>query len=375
MRYISVAIAFMLFSLTTVTFTGCGEDSNTTTTGGSCGENSADMLSGENPTITLCGDTTIEITLGTNEVLADDSFSAYDPQDGDLTAEVVRTNNIDFSHAGTYTVTYTVEDSDGNRDVKYRTVKIVGSDSYNVYSGENAGVGSQPTIFFTDGNGGDTLFLNLNQFYDRTAYYATDTEDGDLTASVVVSGNVDTSVAGVYDVTYTVTDSDGNTATKTRTVYVGQSDLGTPVGSDNMTTFKRWYSNTCGQTFNTSLYNAQTGAYNGKIDCSNQGLTSIDLSPLSVFVSIKSLDLSHNSLSSIDFNQLDLSVNNVKVLEDLDLSYNNFSYIDFQPLHNLKNINRLWIQGNNLDYSTKAKRDALYSIFNNRSLTIYFDKY
>jgi len=374
MRYISVAIAFMLFSLTTVTFTGCGEDSNTTTTG-SCGENSADMLSGENPTITLCGDTTIEISLGTNEVLADDSFSAYDPQDGDLTAEVVRTNNIDFSHAGTYQVTYTVEDSDGNRDIKYRTVNIVGSDSYNVYSGGNTGVGSQPTIFFTDGNGGDTLFLNLNQFYDRTAYYATDTEDGDLTASVVVSGNVDTSVAGVYDVTYTVTDSDGNTATKTRTVYVGQSDLGTPVGSDNMTTFKTWYSNTCGQTFNASLYNAQTGAYNGKIDCSNQGLTSIDLSPLSVFVSIKSLDLSHNSLSSIDFNQLDLSVNNVKVLEDLDLSYNNFSYIDFQPLHNLKNINRLWIQGNNLDYSTKAKRDALYSIFNNRSLTIYFDKY
>jgi len=368
MRYISVAIAFLLFSLTTVTFTGCGENNNST---------NVDILSGDNPVITLNGDTTIEIPLGTNQVLADDRFSAYDPQDGDLSSEVIRTNDIDFSRAGEYRVTYTVEDSDGNRDTKYRTVKIVDPSGYSVYGGNNQnqyGGGSVPTIGFTNGSG-DTLFLNLNQFYDRTAYYATDLEDGDLTASVQVNDTVNPNVAGVYNVTYTVTDSDGNTVSKTRTVYVGQNDLGSSLDSSDVGTFKTWYSNTCGQTFNSLLYNSQTGEYNGKIDCSNRGLTNIDLTSLSIFSTIKSLDLSHNSLSSIDFNQLNLSVNNVKVLEDLDLSYNNFSYIDFQPLHNLKNINRLWIQGNSLDYSTKAKRDALYKIFNNRSLTIYFDKY
>ncbi|QMS85067.1 extracellular solute-binding protein [Candidatus Xianfuyuplasma coldseepsis] len=39
---------------------------------------------------------------------------------------------------------------------------------------------------------------------------AEDAEDGDLTADIVVTGDVDTSTVGEYTVTYTVTDSDGN---------------------------------------------------------------------------------------------------------------------------------------------------------------------
>jgi ABC-type oligopeptide transport system substrate-binding subunit len=50
---------------------------------------------------------------------------------------------------------------------------------------------------------------------------ATDAEDGDITADiVVVSNNVDTLVGGVYTVELEVTDSDGNTVSMTRTVTV-----------------------------------------------------------------------------------------------------------------------------------------------------------
>lgn len=49
---------------------------------------------------------------------------------------------------------------------------------------------------------------------------ATDTEDGDLTASIVVEGDVDTSVAGDYTVTYSVTDSRGLTTSLSITVTV-----------------------------------------------------------------------------------------------------------------------------------------------------------
>ncbi len=45
-------------------------------------------------------------------------------------------------------------------------------------------------------------------------------EDGDITISITQSGTVDISTPGIYTITYTVTDSDNNTSTITRTVVV-----------------------------------------------------------------------------------------------------------------------------------------------------------
>ena len=50
-----------------------------------------------------------------------------------------------------------------------------------------------------------------------TAY---DIEDGDLTGSVEMSTDFTSEQPGVYDVRYSVTDSDGNTTVETRTVAV-----------------------------------------------------------------------------------------------------------------------------------------------------------
>ena len=53
-----------------------------------------------------------------------------------------------------------------------------------------------------------------------TSGVATDEEDGDLTSKIEVVGDVDTTKAGNYTVTYKVTDSQGATTTKTITVIV-----------------------------------------------------------------------------------------------------------------------------------------------------------
>lgn len=357
-------ITSVLFALFTLSFTGCNStatDNNTTS-----------------PTITLEGPTDINISLGTTSILVDgDKYSAYDPEDGDLSTQVQRTHDIDFTKVGVYRITYSVVDTEGNSDTKYRTVTISDNSGYQPYTGNNYR-GSAPIITFTDGKS-DTLFVNIGQSFDRFAFSANDFEDGDLTNSVTVTDDVDINTQGVYSISYNVTDSDGNSVQRDRTINVSNYDSGTTyVEATEIDLFKTWYSQTCGQQFNTSLYNAATGEYNGKVDCSNSNLTDVDLTTLSIFSTIRSLDLSNNSLSYIDFNQLDLRLNNVKVLEDLDLSHNNFSEIDFTPLHNLRNINRLWIQGNPdlaPKYNTEAKRDALYKIFNNRSLVIYFDQY
>jgi len=358
-------------------FTGCnstGIDNNSTIGN----EDNLDLLNTDKPRITLekspdTGSIDIEINLGENTV-AEYGYSAYDEADGDLSYEVKREHNIDFTKAGVYAITYTVEDSDGYTDSKSRKVTIVGNSNYNIYTGTQQSVGSTPQITFSDG---DTIYLGLGQPYNNATYRAYDLEDGDLTNSVQVEGNnFDVNTAGVHTITYTVMDRDENTAYANRTVYVGNFGSGSNAtwynGSGGIDDFKNWYSSVCGQSFNSALYNANTGRYSGTISCSSRGLSSVDLSSLSIFSTIDGLDLSNNNLSSIDFNELDLAVNNVKILKVLDLSHNNFSYIDFTPLHNLRNINELWINGNNLDYSTVAKREALYRIFNNRSLTIYF---
>ena len=58
---------------------------------------------------------------------------------------------------------------------------------------------------------------------------ATDDEDGDLTSSIVYSGNVNPNVAGVYQATYTVTDSAGNTKSVTISITVVIVDTEEPL--------------------------------------------------------------------------------------------------------------------------------------------------
>ena len=54
---------------------------------------------------------------------------------------------------------------------------------------------------------------------------AIDKEDGDLTSKIKVDGEVDTSKAGTYVLTYTVTDSKGHEVTAKQTVTVKEKKL------------------------------------------------------------------------------------------------------------------------------------------------------
>ncbi len=237
-------------------------------------------------------------------------------------------------------------------------------------------VGFEPTINLIDG---DEVYLELGSSFTPRAT-ALDVEDGDLTDNIYISSDVDTSKSGEYTVRYSVVDSSGNSVYRDQIVYVGNfgdgyaddsgayDDYEYDYSSDiTIDDFKAWYRDECGGEFDPSLYEPYSGEYRGDIDCSNRGLGYIDLTPISIFTSVKSINLSHNSLSEIDFSPL----SSMKVIEKLDLSYNEFSYIDFSPLYNLENIDELWINGNSLNY-TREDREELYRGFNNRSFTIYF---
>lgn len=72
--------------------------------------------------------------------------------------------------------------------------------------------------------GDANITLSVGDTYTEQGATATDAEDGDITGDIVTAGTVNTSVSGVYTITYNVTDSDGNAADQvSRTVTVSAS--------------------------------------------------------------------------------------------------------------------------------------------------------
>ncbi|MBC1435400.1 DUF5011 domain-containing protein [Listeria rocourtiae] len=160
-------------------------------------------------TVTVTSNQKPVITATNKTVLVGSTFNpltgvtATDKEDGNLTPKIVVSNNtVDTSKAGTYNVTYSVTDKDGNKATKTITVTVRANE--------------KPVITATDKElkVGDT-------FNPLTGVTATDKEDGNLTSKITVTSNtVNTAKAGTYNVTYSVTDKDGNKATKTITVTV-----------------------------------------------------------------------------------------------------------------------------------------------------------
>lgn len=68
--------------------------------------------------------------------------------------------------------------------------------------------------------GGNSVDVVINEEYKELGYTAIDTNDGDVTSSVKVNGEVDTTTVGEYKLTYEVTDKSGNKSTEKRVVNV-----------------------------------------------------------------------------------------------------------------------------------------------------------
>src|SRR3989344_1550301 len=95
------------------------------------------------------------------------------------------------------------------------------SSGYNVILNNTPSDTTPPVITLT-GNNPENVAKNFA--YTDAGATALDDVDGNI--SVVVTGAVNTSLVGVYTITYTATDAAGNTATATRTVNVNYDSAG-----------------------------------------------------------------------------------------------------------------------------------------------------
>lgn len=81
---------------------------------------------------------------------------------------------------------------------------------------------TNPSITLT---GQADMYVQLGDDFTDPGATASDSEDGDLTSQISVTGTVNTDQVGLYVLTYTVSDEAGNTTTETRNVYVEADGL------------------------------------------------------------------------------------------------------------------------------------------------------
>ena len=148
------------------------------------------------PVITVIGDNPATVELGDSYV--DQGATAFDEFHG--VTSVTSSGTVDTSTVGTYTITYSATDLDGNSASATRTVNVVDT--------------TAPVVTVT---GDNPATVELGGTYTEAGATATDAS-GAVTA--VASGTVDTTTVGSYVITYTSTDASGNSGTATRTVNV-----------------------------------------------------------------------------------------------------------------------------------------------------------
>lgn len=153
------------------------------------------------PVITITGQLSKRLEVGYNYF--EQGATAYDNYDGDITSNINISNNIDITKVGEYQVVYNVKDSSGNEANVYRTIYIIDS--------------TPPVLTL---NGSESLVLLVNRPYIENGATAYDNYDGDISDKIQQTGTVETGRLGTYLIHYSISDSSGNTTTKTRSVEI-----------------------------------------------------------------------------------------------------------------------------------------------------------
>lgn len=149
-------------------------------------DKTAPVINTESTTISVCP----------NEENYNINYTAQDNYDGDITEKVMKKT---FDNK----IMLLVLDNFYNSDLKI--IDVIKEDTEN------------PTITL---NGSNDISIALNSKYNDQGYTAQDNCDGDLTEKVTVNGKVDTSNTGKYELTYTVSDTNGNNTSVTRHINV-----------------------------------------------------------------------------------------------------------------------------------------------------------
>ena len=119
----------------------------------------------------------------------------------------IDSSNLDISRLGKYKVKYELN-LDGNVEYIYRDVIVIDKTS--------------PKLKL---KGNDIVYVIVGSSYYEEGYIVSDNYDIDLNDNVSVTGKVDTSKIGEYELIYSVSDSSGNKTSVTRKIVVKEPEI------------------------------------------------------------------------------------------------------------------------------------------------------
>jgi hypothetical protein len=122
----------------------------------------------EFPVLTLVGAKSVKVFKGKPYV--EFGFNAFDKEDGDLSASVLVSGEVDINTIGTYTKTYKVTDSAEHIRTKMRTIIVK--------------LNKAPVLTLND-EGNMTVYIGKD--YVEPGFKALDREDGDVTSNIIIT--------------------------------------------------------------------------------------------------------------------------------------------------------------------------------------------
>lgn len=188
-----------------------------------CGDNYESDNYGETdllaPLITILGDNPVSINVG--EAYTDAGATALDNVDGDVTDDISVTGTLNPNIAGTYIITYTVEDAVGNESSATRTVNVIDNVLPIVAFGTNGNTAyaksRSTTVAVSDAHSG--VNANSLKYVWNTS---TNTLDEGSFSTSFTNGNSISSPAGVtgeYYLWILAKDNAGNTTIERTDVF------------------------------------------------------------------------------------------------------------------------------------------------------------
>ena len=181
----------------TVTYTSTDSHENSTSS-----VRTVNVIDTTAPVITILGSNPVQVEAGTT--YTDAQATANDNYNGDLTSDIVASSTVNTAVIGDYSVTYTVVDTSGNGATSTRIVNVRDTIA--------------PVLTLL---GDNPMTVNVGTEFTDPGATTTDSFDTGVTnESIHETGSVDSSKIGSYILTYTVSDTSGNTSSSTRTVNV-----------------------------------------------------------------------------------------------------------------------------------------------------------
>ncbi|WP_411844412.1 immunoglobulin-like domain-containing protein [Salinicoccus sp. HZC-1] len=156
---------------------------------------------------------------------------AIDSADGNITDNIeVTSNNVNTDKAGNYTVSYRVENSNGNWYEYNRKIQVSNAptDPVPMIPPTEAQLSKEKSSDSDSESSTDITFIGLDdvtiqqgdEFDPKKDVQIIDVDGSDITNRVYISGDVDTETPGEYTIAYAVFDHFGDSHAKARTVTV-----------------------------------------------------------------------------------------------------------------------------------------------------------